>query len=321
MRGREVEVGQRVGLGLLEYRGGPGAARLQHVARDVVHGRHRGGVLCAEHRAQDAPDAPPEPPRPRLAHAVAHQVHGAALPGGPLEDLAERAHEPRMGVGDGELDPGDAAAADPAQEREPGVVRFSVHHADSEDSPPAAGVAADRGHDRRRGDAPLAAALDVGGVEPDVGHGRAVQRPAAELVDIRIQARRDGADLVLAEPGDAHLLGYALHLPGARAGGVHLGDGRHERAVDPLVALDHVLREEAAGAELGDAEREGPHARRQRSLAVSVAAVGAAAAELVGLGVHHGVDHLLGQSAEQLLHVDGAVVEPRHGEHVGCRVC
>ena len=33
-----------------------------------------------------------------------------------------------------------------------------------------------------------------------------------------------------------------------------LGRGDHEGAVDALVALEHVLREEAAGAQLGDAQ-------------------------------------------------------------------
>lgn len=53
---------------------------------------------------------------------------------------------------------------------------------------------------------------------------------------------------------------------------------------------------------------------------VAVAAVRPAAAQLVGLGVHHGVHDLLGEAPEQLLHVDGAVVEPGHGEHVRRRV-
>ena len=49
---------------------------------------------------------------------------------------------------------------------------------------------------------------------------------------------------------------YPLHLAGARAGGVHLGDGGNEGAVHAPVALDHVVREEAAGAELRDAQRQ-----------------------------------------------------------------
>ena len=107
-----------------------------------------------------------------------------------------------------------------------------------------------------------------------------------------VQVRRDGAHLVLREPGDAHLLGHPLHLAGARAGGVHLGDGGDEGAVHALVALEHVLREEAAGARL--------------RIPVAVATVRPAAAQLVGLGVHHGVHDLLGEPAKQLLHISMA---------------
>lgn len=86
------------------------------------------------------------------------------------------------------------------------------------------------------------------------------------------------------------------------------------------VALEHVLREEAAGAQLGDAQRQRADAGGERPLAVAVSAVRPAAAQLVGLGVHHGVHDLLGEPAEQLPHVDGAVVETGHGEHVRRRV-
>lgn len=86
------------------------------------------------------------------------------------------------------------------------------------------------------------------------------------------------------------------------------------------VALEHVLREEAAGAQLGDAQRQRADAGGERPLAVAVSAVRPAAAQLVGLGVHHCVHDLLGETPEQLLHVDGAVVETGHGEHVRRRV-
>lgn len=60
------------------------------------------------------------------------------------------------------------------------------------------------------------------------------------------------------------------------------------------VALEHVLREEAAGAQLGDAQRQRADAGGERPLAVAVSAVRPAAAQLVGLGFHHGVHDLLG---------------------------
>ena len=143
-----------------------------------------------------------------------------------------------------------------AEEGQPRVLRLSVHHAEAQRAPPAARVAADGRDDGRGGHAAPAAALDVGSVEPDVGHWLAVEGPRAELIDVGVQARRDGAHLVLGGPGHAHLLGDALHLAGARAGGVHLGDGGHEGAVHALVALDRVVGEEAAGAELRDAQRQ-----------------------------------------------------------------
>lgn len=43
---------------------------------------------------------------------------------------------------------------------------------------------------------------------------------------------------------------------------------------------------------------------------LAVSAVRPAAAQLVDLGVHHDVHDLLGEAAQQLLHVDGPVVEP-----------
>lgn len=86
------------------------------------------------------------------------------------------------------------------------------------------------------------------------------------------------------------------------------------------VALEHVLREEAAGAQLGDAQRQRADAGGERPLAVAVAAVHPAAAQQVCLGFHHDVQNLRGEPAQHYLHVDGAVVETGHGEHIRRRV-
>ena len=61
--------------------------------------------------------------------------------------------------------------------------------------------------------------------------------------------RAEGVE-VLRWPGYPQLLYDALHLARRGAGGVHLGHRRHDRAVDALVALDHVLRGEAARPQL-----------------------------------------------------------------------
>lgn len=71
---------------------------LQHVARRAVHGGHGGGVAPAEHLRDDPAHAAPELPGARPAHAVAHEVDGAALPRGTPEGLADRSNESRVGV-------------------------------------------------------------------------------------------------------------------------------------------------------------------------------------------------------------------------------
>lgn len=49
---------------------------------------------------------------------------------------------------------------------------------------------------------------------------------------------------------------------------------------------------------------------------MAVAAVCPATVQLVSLGVHHGFHGSLGEAPEQLLHVDGTVVETGRGEDV-----
>lgn len=67
------------------------------------------------------------------------------------------------------------------------------------------------------------------------------------------------------------------------------------------MALDHVVREEAAAAQLGDALRQCADAGGEAVLSLAITAVRSAAAQLVGLGVHYGVHDLLGESAKQFL--------------------
>lgn len=64
-----------------------------------------------------------------------------------------------------------------------------------------------------------------------------------------------------------------LRLAGAGARGVHLGRGGHGGAVDAPVALEHVIREEAAGAQLGGARRQRAGAGGEQPLAVAVSDV------------------------------------------------
>ena len=134
MRRREVQVGERVGLGLLQHACGAGAASPEHLAGHVVRRTHHGGVPEPERRRGDAGHALPQLPRPRLAAAVPHEVHDAALPGGPLELLGYRSPEPLVGVAGDEPHAGDAAPAHLAQERVC-LVKPDFRFGDADDNP------------------------------------------------------------------------------------------------------------------------------------------------------------------------------------------
>lgn len=101
---------------------------------------------------------------------------------------------------------------------------------------------------------------------------------------------------------------WTLRVAGAR--GVHLGNCGDERPVHPLLAGKDVLGEEGALPELRDPVRERPHAGRELALPVAVPAA-ALAARLVGLGVHGLVHDAHRELAQQLPHVDRAVLGPR----------
>ena len=73
---------------------------------------------------------------------------------------------------------------------------------------------------------------------------------------------------------------------------------------------DDVLGEEAARAQLGHPQGQLAHAGLERARPVAVLAVAGGLAHLVGLGVHDAVGDVLGEPADELLQVDGPVLEP-----------
>ena len=141
---------------------------------------------------------------------------------------------------------------------------------------------------------------------------KAAFRSASILGHVGAEVPGDGADLVLRQPGHAHPLGDPLDLARARARGARLGRGRRQGPAGPLAPRDDVLGEEAARAQLGHPERELAHAGLERARPAAVPAVAGGLAHLVGPGVHDAVGDVLGESADELLQVDGPVLEPGH---------
>ena len=146
MRLREVKVGQRVRLGLLEDARGLRAALFEHLACKVIHGPDLVGVLGAEDWRDHPVHSPAELPAPGLPRAVEHEVDDAALPGRALEDLLYGPSQTLVGVGRDESDARDAPSLDGIQEGEPGVVALGVDDRHAQDAPPPVLVAADGRH-------------------------------------------------------------------------------------------------------------------------------------------------------------------------------
>lgn len=165
-------------------------------------------------------------------------MYDTAQPRGALEYLVYGSGHALVGVGDDEPDARHAAAAELPREAKPRAIRLGVHDRHPQDVSPPFGIAADGGDDRRGGDPPLPAALDVGDVQTAVRRDRAVRVAPQQLSGVGVMASGDSVSLVPAEPADAHLGGNTLHLPSARAHRIHLGHRRRECAVDSLISLE-----------------------------------------------------------------------------------
>ena len=307
----EVQVRQRVGLGLPGHLGRLGAEPLDLLDGELAGLAREPGVALGENGLQDAEHGAPLLPGRRVAGGVAHQVHDAALPRGAREHLLDRAPEAPVGVAGDAYDPVDPARPQREKERPPAAVGLCVDGVEPEQAPVAARPGADSGHERGRLHAAGVPALDVSGVEPDVGVADVRQVAFLQVGDRVVERRAHPRHLAGAHAACAHGLRRAPRLPGGHAVGHHLGHGGDDRAVDARVALDQVLREVAAGAQLRDPQVDGADAGDEPALAVAVALV-AALARLVGLGVHVLVDERLGHHPDQLRHVHHAVVESRH---------
>lgn len=119
-----------------------------------------------------------------------------------------------MGVGDDQLDPGQAAGDQPAQERQPAGAVLGGGHVEAEDLAVPVGVHPGR-HERVHVDhAAVLADLHDQGVYPDEGVGPLVEGPLAERGDLGVEVGGHLRDLRAGQRLDPELLGQALHPAG-----------------------------------------------------------------------------------------------------------
>lgn len=263
---------------------------------------HGGGVGLAEDGLQGLAGHRPVAPRGQQGADVALEVHDAALPAGARQALGDGAHEPGAGVADDE-----ALAGEPAREREPARVGLGVDGRDAEHAAHPVGADADGGDGRRGLHPAVPPALDVRGVQEQVGEPDLPEVPGGQLRDPRVQQPAHRADLVLREPLYAHLLGDPLHLPRRDAVGPRFRGGRRDGAVRPRLPLDQALREVRLRAQLGDAQHDVADGGGEPALAVTVARGGPVLAGHVRPRVHDLVHHGPRERARQPPYVEEPV--------------
>jgi hypothetical protein len=149
-------------------------------------------------------------------------MDSAALPAGAGYDGGDGLLQPGMGIGDDQLDAGEPAGLERAQEGGPKGAVLAVADVQAEDFPAAVGGDPGGDHDRAADHPPIDAGLEVGGVQEQVREGGMRQRARAEGRHLTVQLGADAADLGL---GDAsvHAQGLDQVVDLAGGGAVHIG--------------------------------------------------------------------------------------------------
>jgi hypothetical protein len=139
-------------------------------------------------------------------------------------------------VRDRQAHAGQAALHQNAEELDPEAARLDLADIQADDLPHP-GLVHGIGHDQRLGDNPAVSAdLDVFGVQPQIRVG-ALQRPAAERLDLLVQRPAHVRHAVLGHPLDPQLLDQPVDLPGRHAVDIRLHHHRHDRLLGPAAWL------------------------------------------------------------------------------------
>lgn len=215
-----------------------------------------------------------------------------------------------MGIGDDELDTGQAAATQVAEELGPELLGLAVPHGAAEHLAVAIGADAGGDHDRLGHDPAVDPRLAVGRVEEDVGERLLVQWPGAPGRDLGVELGADPGDLGLRDPGAAHRDHQVIDPTRGDALDVGLHDHRVQGHVDPSAGSQQG-REERPGAGLGDLHTQVADTGGDDLLAGPVALSRAGAGALVRQRTDErrrlGVDELLQHRAEQPTHQQLAI--------------
>ena len=268
----EVAKRQHVLLGLVHQCSGLGEA-LRQRGRQIIPARFDLlSALLGEHRAEGGGDHALVSFVDALQQ-VAGKVDPAALPHAALQLAADRLGESCMGVRDHQLDATQAPLFEAGDEFRPEGLALAVAHLEAQQLPAAVLVDA-HGDDDSAGADLLSlaeAALEVGGIEIDVGVAAALQGPAQEGLHLLVDLLTDATHLRL---GDAALGAQGGHQGIDLAGGVPsdvgLHDHRIEGLIDPAAGFED-RGEETAGPQFRDLQGQIPHLGGEGARPVAVA--------------------------------------------------
>jgi hypothetical protein len=185
----EIEIGQHLGLAVVDEGGELWPFRAQLVSDMPQHGARLGPIWLqkglakglAKRRGNHALLGLGD-----ISESIAHPVHPAALPAG-AEHPANRRFEPLMGIGNDQLDTVQAAPRQAFEKAQP--KGFGLRRADMQANnlAPTVGVGGDSDDCRDRHDAAALALLQVGGVEPEIrplAGKRSVEEGVHALIDL-----------------------------------------------------------------------------------------------------------------------------------------
>ena len=256
----EVAEGQHVLPGLVHQCSGFGEALRQRGRQIIPAGLDLRSGFLGEHRPQGGRDHALVSLGDALQQ-VAGKVDPAALPHTALELASYGLGQTGVGVTHHEPDASKASLLEMGDELRPERLALTVAHLEAEQLPTPVLVHS-HGHHHGSGADLLGLSpspIEVGGIEVDVGVATALQRAAQEGQHLLVDLLADATHLRL---GDAALGAQRPHEGIDLAGGDPTDVGLHDHGIKSLIHPAAGFKDrgqEAAGAQLGELQREIPH--------------------------------------------------------------
>ena len=295
--------GQDVLAGLGHQLSRPGEFGSEHGAHLSPLLKDRFFALLRKHRAQGSGNHLLVGFRHRLEQ-VPGEMHTAALPAAALQHSADRVDQTAVGIADDELDPCESSLLEGADELAPEALAFAVSDLETEQFPAAVGVDA-HGDDNGSGadlHGSAQPAVEVGGIEVEVGVTLALQRPVQEGLHLQIDFRADAAHLRFRDPAlAAQSCHQGINLACGDAGDIGLHHDGVEGLVHPPARLED-RGQEAAAAQFRDLEIDVTYLGSEQPGPVAVAVAKPFLTALMAIGTEHSSDLELDQLLQAVTH-------------------